>query len=378
MKRLQCTAWLMAAMTLVAAGLTMAGAIAEDTAQARFYVVDVGHGNAVFVLGRSGEVMLLDTGSSRTADRVLAFMTQNGIRKIDYLVVSHFEDDHMGAASALAAKVPVGSFVDHGESVVYGKDDGWWRQRRGPWFRPGMGQQYDRSFDVYRAARAKSRHLVVKAGDRVPLQTLDVRVVSAAGHAITQPLPGAGMENPACARTDHRADDDAEDGQSVGVLVSYGKFRFIDLGDLTWNTATSLFCPKNLVGRVDAYVITHHAQGMPRELGEYYYGLSACPPAEVFGLCPRVAILSLGALGHKGGTPDAMKTLHALAGLDLWQTEFIRDGGEKGYNGPEQRIANLGARSDKVPYIALTANQDGSFSVTNSRNGYTKRYPPRD
>jgi hypothetical protein len=161
------------------------------------------------------------------------------------------------------------------------------------------------------------------------------------------------------------------------VVVRHGKFRFVDLGDLTWNTANALFCPKNLIGAVDAYLITHHAQAMPRELGEYYYGLSSCPPSEVYGLQPRVAILSLGALGHRDGTSDAMKLLHSLPGLDLWETEFIRQGGEKGYNGPERFIANLGQRSDKVPYIAMAAKEDGSFTVTNSRNGYTKQYAPR-
>jgi catechol 2,3-dioxygenase-like lactoylglutathione lyase family enzyme len=350
-------------------------AVAADAGEARFYVVDVGHGNAVFVLAPSGEVMLIDTGSVRTADRVLAFMAQNNIRKIDCLVASHFEDDHMGAAARIAEKVPVLCFVDHGESVVYGKDDAWWRQHRGPWFREGMGKLYDESFDVYRAARGKARHIVVKAGDRVPITGLDVVVVSSAGKVITQPLEGAGAPSPACAGVDRRAEDDAEDGQSVGVVVRFGKFRFADFGDLTWNTANALFCPKNLIGTVDAYLITHHAQSLPRDLGDYYYGLSSCSPAEVNGLHPRVAILSLGALGHRGGTPDAIKAVQGVPGLDLWQTEFIRDGGEKGCNGPEQFIANLGEKSDKVPYIELAANADGSFAAMNSRNGCTRKYP---
>jgi catechol 2,3-dioxygenase-like lactoylglutathione lyase family enzyme len=341
------------------------------------FVVDVGHGNAVFVQAPSGEVMLLDAGAPFAAERMLAFMAQHEIRKIDYLVISHFEADHMGGAPRIAEKIPIAHFVDHGESVVYGKDDAWWRQRRGPWFREGMGKQYDRSFEVFKAARAKSHHLVVKAGDRVPMEGLEVVVVSSAGKVITQPLEGGGTANPACAEVDRRAEDDAEDGQSVGVVVRYGKFRFADFGDLTWNTANAMFCPRNLIGTVDAYVVTHHAQSLPRELGDYYYGLSSCSKAEVFGLNPRVAILTMGSAGHKGGTPDAMKVLHSLPGLDLWQTELIRDGGEKGYNGPEQFIANLGERSDKVPYIEVAANADGSFTATNSRNGYSKKYPSR-
>jgi len=351
--------------------------IPDNRAQVCIYVVDVGLGNTVFVVSPSGEVMLLDTGPSRVANRILAFMKQNGIRKIDYLLVSHFEEDHMGAVPLIAEKIPVGCFVDHGDSAVYGKDDAWWKQRRGLWFKQGMGQLYDERFDKYRTARAKTRHLVVKPGDRVPVEGLDVVVVSAAGKVITQPLKGCGEVNPACEGIDRRTEDDAEDGQSVGVVVSYGKFRFIDLGDLTWNTANKLFCPNNLIGKADAYLVTHHAMGMTRELGDYYHGLSSCSAAEVYGLHPRVAILSLGSSGHGVGTPDAMKLLNSVPELDLWQTQFIREGGEKGYNGPEAFIANLGEKSDKARHIKLVADADGSFRVTNSRNGFIKKYPPR-
>jgi len=349
----------------------------SGTAEAKFYVVDVGHGNAVFVTAPSGEVMLLDTGTSRTANRVLAFMEQHGIGKIDYLLISHFEEDHMGAAPAIAEKVPVGCFVDHGECVTYGKHDDWWHERRAPSFKVGMAKRIDEGWEAYRKARSGSRHQVVKPGDRVPIQGLDVVVVTAAGKAITEPLPGGGIPNPGCAATDHRAVDDAEDGQSVGVVVQYGKFRFVDLGDLTWSVSAALFCPKNLVGTVDAYVVTHHAQSLPRELGEYYYGISSCTPAEVLGLSPRAAILTMGGVGHLHGNGDAMKTVHSVPGLDLWQTEFVREGGEKDHNAPEQFIANLGTRSEKVPSIEVSAHADGSFTVTNGRNDYTKKYPPR-
>jgi hypothetical protein len=241
-----------------------------------------------------------------------------------------------------------------------------------------MGKQFDQTFDVFLAARAKTQHIVVKPGDRIPMDGLEVDVVSAAGKVITQPLAGAGAPNPACAGVDRRGEDDAEDGQSVGVVMLHGKFSFIDLGDLTWNNANALFCPKNLVGTVDAYVVTHHAQSMPRTLGDYYFGLSSCPPSEVKGLNPRVALLTMGSLGHREGGPEAMKLVQSIPGLDLWQTEFIRGGGEKGCNGPEDFIANLGGgRSDKVPFIKLTAHADGSFTVANSRNGHTKNYPPR-
>src|SRR5712692_10226169 len=273
---------------------------------ATFYLVDVGHGNAAFVISPSGETMLLDCGPTRAANRIYNFMEQNGIKKIDYLVVSHFEDDHMGAAPQLSKKVPILNWVDHGQSVVYDRSDDWWKQRRGPWARAGMGKRYDQSFDEYKEARATGHHIPVKPGDKVPIRGLDVVVVTAGGKELTKPLPGAGQSNAACSQVARLAEDDAEDGQSVGVLAAFGKFRFTYLGDLTWNSSTRLFCPTNKMGTVDAYLVTHHAQAMSNELGDYYAGLSCCSIAEVQALHPRVGLVSMGKEGHRYGTGDAM------------------------------------------------------------------------
>jgi hypothetical protein len=118
-------------------------------------------------------------------------------------------------------------------------------------------------------------------------------------------------------------------------------------------------------------------------LGDYYFGLSACPKSEVFGLSPRVAILSLGSFGHRVGTSDAMDMVRSCPSIeDVWQTEFIRQGGEKDHNSPEDFCANLGApqnrnSQERTRFIKISARSDGSFDVTNSRNGFTKHYSPR-
>lgn len=358
--------------------LLVLGAAAAWCAQpATFYLVDIGHGNVAFVVSPSGETMLLDCGPGYALERIQSFMQQNGIKKIDYLVVSHFEEDHMGAAAALSKRVPVLNWVDHGESVTYGKSDEWWKVRRSPWVKPGAGKVDDSRFDAYKAARATGHHVTVRPGDKVPIKGLDVSVVSAGGRVLATPLAGAGQPNPACAQVDKRAEDDAEDGQSVGVVINMVQFRFIYLGDLTWNNSTRLFCPANKVGTVDAYLVTHHAQYMTNTLGDYYAGLSCCPVAEVKALHPRVGLISMGKEGHRYGTGDAMKVVRA-SGMDLWQTEKIIGGGEAGFNAPDNFIANIGGEATgRVPFIKLVANADGSFLAVNSRNGFSKSYPAR-
>jgi beta-lactamase superfamily II metal-dependent hydrolase len=344
------------------------------------YFVDVGQsvGNATILVAPSGESMLLDAGPTPMAGRVHDALKQAGVKQLDYLVTTHYHADHFGGTAELAKRIAIIHFIDHGPSVEFGKDDDWWKQRRSPWFKPGMGQRYDDMYKGYLKARDQGRHTIVRPGDLVPIKGIEVRVVCAGGKVLAKPLPGAGQPTPPGVVVDHRGDDDAEDAQSIGVLVTLGSFRFIYLGDLTWNVANKLFAPRNRVGTVDAYLVTHHAQSLPKTLGDYYHGLSSCPKAEVHGLRPRVAILSLGALGHRQGTPEAIENVRSSPGLeDLWQTQFVREGAEKDHNAPKDFCANIGGKTDRALFIKLSARADGSFIMTNSRNGFSKDYPAR-
>jgi competence protein ComEC len=379
-------------LCLLAILLGTCGLSAADKS-ARFYFVDIGHGNVTFVISPSGETLLLDCGPTWAADRIYAFMQQNGIKQIDYLFVTHFEDDHMGAAPALSEKVPIINWVDHGESVTYGKTDEWWRGRRQPWYRVGMAKADDARFDTFKAARAKGHHIVVKPGDHLPIKGLETFVVTGGGKDITTPLKGAGQPNPACADVKPRIEDDAEDGQSLGLVIKDGKFSFGYFGDMDWNPSYRLFCPNNLVGHVDVYLITHHGQSFSRGFGDtlakpaegpdpgmYYWSLSCCSPAEVWGLRPRVAVLSMGAEGHKAGNDESMKTVAKSPGLeDLWMTEKVTAGGEAGHNPPDDYIAYVGGpRPEVVPAIELVSREDGSFVFRNMRNGFRKEYAQKD
>jgi hypothetical protein len=307
--------------------------------------------------------------------KVVEVFKQAGVKQIDWMVNTHYHADHFGGTAPLAEQMPIIHFVDHGESVEHHRSDEWWKERRRPWFRDGIGKQYDTMYERYLATCAKGQRVTVKPGDTIPMKGVELKVVCAGGKVIESPLPGAGQPN---ITTDpRRADDDAEDAQSIGTLVTFGNFKFIYLGDLTWNVALDLFAPRNKVGTVDAYLVTHHAQSLPASLGAYYEGLSACPKAEVYGLRPRVAMLSLGTHGHRQGTDEAISNVRSSPGLeDLWQTSLVTEGGEKDHNAAEPFIATL-KEGPELRYIKLAANRDGSFSVTNSRTGYTKHYPAR-
>jgi len=358
-----------ALLVLLAAGICLGSGRTLD-----LYVIDVGQGNATLLVSPSGKAMLYDDGPRKTAGNVMAVMKEAGVKELDYIVISHYHEDHFGGTAEIAGKFKVGTFADHGASVEAAKSEEWWKTLKGSQYKDGMGRAYDELYGQYTKTTAQGRHLVVKAGDKIAFQGVETQAVCAAGKRISKPLKGAGEPNPACAGIESRLEDYGEDGQSIGLLFTLGKFRFIELGDLSWNLSNALFCPNNPIGAVDAYVITHHARSYPKEAGELSWSWSSCPKSEVWGLRPRIAIGSLGS-GAPIRRPDALEVVHASPGLeDLWQTRVVTVGAEKEYNAPEQFIANMGGRSETPAYIKVSASPGGSFTVTNSRNSFTKRY----
>ncbi len=319
---------------------------AAHAADLQIYFVDVEGGQATLIVSPSGQSMLVDAGwpgfNGRDSGRIAAAAKQAGLVRIDYLVVTHHHLDHVGGVPELAAKIPVATFVDHGPNTETDPD----------------GRKLSQA---YAKVLAGAQHLVVKPGDRIPLPGVDVEVVAAGGATISATLGGGqAAANAACAESKPQAADPSENAQSVAFLLNYGKFRFADFGDLTWNKELALVCPANLLGTVDAYLVTHHGMDISNS------------PAIVQALHPRVAIMNNGA--KKGGSPKTFDTLRKSPGFeDLWQVHYSLTGGKE-RNTDESLIANPSADADQGRWLKLTAEADGSFTVTNSRNSFSKTY----
>jgi hypothetical protein len=93
-----------------------------------------------------------------------------------------------------------------------------------------------------------------------------------------------------------------------------------------------------------------------------------------------VAILSVGYRSGRYGTNDGLKVLRSVPDMDIWQTQYVVPGTVDGvdqtnYDSPDQLIANMTGRNGALRFIKLEAAADGSFVVTNSRNGYSRTYP---
>ena len=355
---------------VVHAPAMFAQAAAPSRATLDIYIADTEGGKAALFVAPSGETVLIDTGNpgTRDGDRIFAMLTAAGVKRIDHLISTHYHQDHVGGLAALARRIPIAHYVDHGANV------------ENPEQVTGFRAAYD-------SILATATHTVATPGYRFPVAGLDWRIVTAAGKAITTPLPGAGASNAAaCARFERkppqaRPDDNS---QSVGSVVAFGRFRVLDLGDLLWNNEYDLVCPRNTLGTVDLYLVTHH-------------GLAASgSPQLVHTVRPRVAVMQNGT--SKGGDPATFQTLHSSPGLeDVWTLHWSYAAGLE-LNSPGAFIANLDSASTIARVLTATpgarvagtdpahtpaysikisARRDGSFTVTNTRNGFSKRYERR-
>ena len=338
----------------------------------------------------SGESLLVDTGNpgGRDTDRIQAAMADAGVTKIDHLVITHYHVDHVGGLQELVKRVPVKHFYDHGPTIETARE-------QVPGFQAAYAEIYN-----------KAMHTVVRPGDKVPFAGVDWQIVAAAGNVIRTNLPGAlgaGKPNPYCADFKPKPDRPGdENGQSTSSVMAFGKFRTVDFGDLLWNVEGELMCPTNHIGTVDVYLTTHHGLDLSNS------------KVAVYALQPRVAIMNNGT--RKGGEVDVFETLESSPRLeDLWQLHWSYNGMLE-HNAPGRFIANVedaaavaglianppapagsvapspagrggpgalgrsNAAAAHTPayWIKVSAQQDGTFTVINGRNGFSKIYRPRN
>lgn len=316
----------------------------------RIFFVDVEGGQATLFVSPTHQSLLVDTGwpgnNGRDADRIVAAAKLAGLSKIDYVLITHFHTDHVGGLPQLAERIPIGTVIDHGdnrESTDAPTVEGW--------------QAYQRLLSTHRFKR-----LTLKPGDKLPIRGFEATAITADGSAIDHPLQGGGQENDACKNAEHYPTDQTENARSLGTLITFGELRILDLGDLTRDKEMELVCPKNRIGAIDIYIVSHH--------GWYLSNSSAFLSA----IAPRVAIMDNGA--KKGGTPSAWDNIEKSPRLEnMWQVHFSEEGG-KAHNVPADYIANLEG-PDAGHYLELTAWPDGSFDVMNSRTKSSKHYASR-
>ena len=333
--------------TITLLGVLWTGLLCGATKELQIYWIDAEGGASTLIVSPSGESLLVDTANrtpdDRDAKRIFATAQAAGLKKIDILLTTHFHGDHIGAMAALAKLIPIEKYMDHGESIEIA--------------RPRVATDYKAYVEL-----SAGKRTILKAGDKIPMKGVDITVVQSAGQAITKALKGAGAKNPSCADfKEHAPEADPDNDQSVGFVLKFGKFDFIDMGDLTWNYEQKLVCPANLIGKIDLYQTTHH--GLDRSNS----------PQFLAAIQPSVIVMNNGP--RKGGPAAVFETFRKTPGLqDIWQGHLAL-AIPKEVNTDEKLIANLGPTAECTGnLLKLSVASNGKYTMTNLRNTFSKTY----
>jgi beta-lactamase superfamily II metal-dependent hydrolase len=320
-------------IALLLAGL----ASAADRLTVRF--IDVEGGTATLIVAPTGESMLIDTGwGERDALRIQKAVKDAGINRLNYVLITSFHRENAGGVGPLSRLVPVVNYLDHGANT----------------------ERFAGSDEIVAAyqAAARGRRRGLYAGDEISLGTAEVMVLAANGDMVTDPLPGGGQINPLCGSEKRQPFEKSEDTQGIGVILMYGKFRMLELGDILWNQQTDFVCPVNRIGTVSAYVTAHHGDA------------TSGPATMIHTIHPQVAIMDNGA--DKGGAAQTFQILKSSPGLKgVWQLHASPAAGAA--NSDAALIANPDANCTGMGLV-LSAAPTGEFSVTNERTGKSEAY----
>jgi beta-lactamase superfamily II metal-dependent hydrolase len=319
------------------------------------YFTDTEGGAGTLIVTPAGESILIDCGNpgTRDAERIHAAVKAAGLKAIDHLIITHWHTDHYGGVAHLAELIPIHHFYDHGIPDSLVEDP----------------QNFPLLIQAYKKA-AGDRRTVLKAGDEIALKQKDgsppVRLLCLCGGGeaiVAQPHKERAVLNPIAQEHKPQPEDKTDNARSLGFLLSFGGFRFLDLGDLTWNIEYKLVSPSDKIGLVDVYQVTHHGLEISNN------------PVVIKTVRPRVAICGNGP--RKGAHPSVIATLRRVPDMQAIYQLHRNVTSEPQDNTDPEFIANADAECKGEMVKLLVAPDAKSYAVTVGSKGKPKQFETR-
>ncbi|HEV3144815.1 MAG TPA: MBL fold metallo-hydrolase [Gemmataceae bacterium] len=344
--------WLISSAVIV---LLQGSALAADERGLEIYFIDTEGGAATLIVTPTGESVLIDSGNpgKRDAERIFKIATERAkLTQIDHHIITHWHLDHYGGVERLSALLPIRHYYHHGIPETLAED-------------PMNFPLLIRAFK--QASAGKETRL--KAGDTVPLKPVvngpafELFCLCGNGEVISD-KPDA-PANPIAADHKPQPVDKTDNAKSLGFLLKFGGFRFLDLGDLTWNIEYKLVYPSDKIGLVDLYQVTHHGLEISNN------------PVLVRTVQPRVAVCNNGP--RKGGHPQVIATLRRLPEVPTIYQLHRNVTSEPSENTEPDFIANNDEQNCKAePIIVMVAPDAKTYTVTVGGTNKTRKFETRN
>jgi hypothetical protein len=259
--------------------------------------------------------------------------------------------DHFGGVAGLVKRIEIKHFLDRGlpedgDPALDFPD--------GPKPEDPLGK-------AYREA-SRGKRTVLKAGDAIPLKGALTALVLASGGKVAPASAASGLNSRCAEPAEHRPADPSDNARSLAIRFRLGKFDFLDCGDLTWNVERALVCPRDLIGPIDLYQVTHHGMDISNH------------PALLRTIAPTVAIMNNGP--RKGGAPATVALLKSIPSIQAaYQLHKNAETGAEQNTDPAL-IANASAEGGQ--FIRVSVSPDGArFTVQIGESGEKREFPAR-
>lgn len=289
----------------------------EDGASFSLTMLDVGQGLSVLVQA-DGEYLLYDGGGRGTSSYVVAYLQQHGVTELEWLIASHYDEDHISGLVGVLHTTPV---------------------------EQALMPDYITDTQIYQSLQnvlgEKSVPVIYPAqGDTFSLGGAEIQVVGPQNYAY-----------------------DSDNDKSLCLRICYGDFQCLLTGDAEQDAEQDMVASGQDL-TCDLYVVGHH-------------GSSSSTSEELLeAAAPAYAFLSVGE-DNPYGHPTA-QTLNALQqyGVTLFRTDqqgevtVYSDGQQCWFSTEPCQDWNTGSQSIPEEPLATTVPQTAQYVL----NTHTKKF----
>ncbi len=186
----------------------------------RIHFVDVGQGDCTFIETPKNKTILIDGGGNITSEfdvgkkTLLPYILDRGYRKVDYIIISHFDQDHSQGCAKIIESIKVSNII--------------------------LSEQFEEN-EMYKqivsmAKKKKIRIIYVKAGNLINIDGIKIRILHPQKELIS---------------------DNAINNNSIICKMEYNSFSMLFTGDIE-KEAEELILDKNINLKADILKVAHH------------------------------------------------------------------------------------------------------------------------